>query len=381
MLAAKSWITPFNLHPLYIYVIAYMIGIWAQVHEHFYIACACIAIGLVLIRIIESSYFFQIAAFSLLFFIGGMYRIKQQIAPYTQLFSQKELTQVQCTGTVCDITTYKHPYFKQRITIETDTLHSRIEPSLAYGLEAYVYLFFPETESFEIGDEITIHNLALRTPQSRDALIKIVKNKVIGLHFQTKKNTSTHQKTLVSSWQHYFFDIKKRVTNSVCAHMDTATQAFYTSLFLGNKVVAPLSMYTTSRFSLWGISHHLARSGLHLIIVIWLWSTCIQRAPVSRSAKHSILILLGLIYYSFSWPTLSFNRACLSFLLYQCCAWIKDSLDPMQAIGWVTLCFLIVSPADLFSLDFQLSFGLTHAIAWFNHTNTKTRIDHNKIIA
>lgn len=369
-LYTTRWLTPFNVHPLYAYVIAYMFGICMQAQE-------CMLLGSILLTItcgvslLYTHFYKRMILFCILFFAAGAYRFYVTIEAYKNIFVfQSKEQPLWGTGTVCDISPHNHVYFKQKISLALNTLGTENETAHAEPCKGVIHLFAPEHDRYAIDDVITLHNLYLQNPRTKRDLIERTKDGVIALHFKTKKSR-LQKRSARDSAKRYLFNFKMTILTDAIQEMNQAAKTLYATLFLGNKKLLPLPATTTQQFNTWGISHHLARSGLHMVIVIWLWSLCIHRIPCSTSIKHGTLIALGLLYYFFSWPTLSFNRACFAFFLFHICSWNKIRLDALQAVAWATLCFLFVCPAHLFALDFQLSFGLTHALALFNHTQTK----------
>lgn len=384
MLTADRWITPYNLHPLSFFTLAYIAGILAQAYE----GCLVTFLSLVIISLVtwqsldaqntpivsckksKVSHAMVIGAGCTLFFTGGMARFFYEKISYDALFARQSSDRYTCTGRVCDIAAYTHPYFKKRITLAIDSLTCTTDPTFIYQKSAFIYVYVPAHENCQIDDEITIHQIVLKKPKTFSDFIRTMRSTVIALIFDSGTRY-TIKKAANYSWRHYFFDIRSQTASAVCQKLEKSLQPLYTALFLGNKTDLPITPYTASRFSLWGISHHLARSGLHLVIVVWLWLLFLQRLPISDTSKYGMLAFLGVIYYLLSWSSISFDRACLSFFLYKICSYRRTPLDPMHAISLVLLAFLLTCPAHLLCLDFQLSFGLTYALAWFNHAHTK----------
>ena len=177
-------------------------------------------------------------------------------------------------------------------------------------------------------------------------------------------------------WQRELLQIKLR------KKMSKETYAFFSSLFIGNKhsIKSKLDEFKIN-FKLWGISHHLARSGLHLIIFIIIWHFLLNLLPLPFIIKHSLSTLLVGIYAIFSWPSISFWRAFISYFFYKLSILFSISLHPLHAISAVCLFFLIINPLQIFFLDFQLSFLLTFCLAWISQLNHQHKLQFIKNIA
>ncbi|MBS1986472.1 ComEC/Rec2 family competence protein [Candidatus Dependentiae bacterium] len=398
MLSSDRWTTFYNLHPISFFVVSFAGGIAVQAHQSnmwvlilasllmlssswlVWSASLCNtgsipannlprAIRTRLLLLLSQN-MTPITFGCLLFFVAGMTRFSYEKTAYDALFSRSPSDRYFCTGRVCDITTYHHPYFKKRITITTDTISCVTDQSFSFKKKTVIYLYTPAHVTCSIDDEVSVDAIALKKPKTNADLIRTMRSGVIALIF-AQNNTYSIKKTTHQSLNRYLFDLRARTLRAVCAKIDSSLQPLYTALFLGNKHDIPMSGYITHNFSLWGISHHLARSGLHLIIAGWLLVLFLQRLPILERSRYLLLAVLGCSYYLLSWSSISFDRACFSFILYKIGNWGRTPLDPMHAISLVMLSFLCISPAYLLCLDFQLSFGLTYALAWFNHAHTK----------
>lgn len=129
-------------------------------------------------------------------------------------------------------------------------------------------------------------------------------------------------------------------------------------------------------FNNWGISHYLARSGLHLVIVVILLQFMLGFLPIPHLGKKLFLGGYLALYSLISWPAISFTRALLMVAL----ALGADFANrPTQAVHLVTIAtyiVLLLQPANLFYADFQLSFGLTFALAWANNVHRQRKRLH-----
>ena len=132
------------------------------------------------------------------------------------------------------------------------------------------------------------------------------------------------------------------------------------------------------KFKVWGIVHHLARSGLHLAIFILCWVFLLHFLPLSFMVKHLFLLIISLIYFFLSTPSISFIRAFHLFLLFTLSSLLKVPMTAFHAIILSSLITLLYNPYQLFFLDFQLSFYLTFCLAWLARLNKQKNILNNK---
>ncbi|MGB8366809.1 MAG: ComEC/Rec2 family competence protein, partial [Candidatus Babeliales bacterium] len=160
---------------------------------------------------------------------------------------------------------------------------------------------------------------------------------------------------------------KQRLFKNIEKKMSSKTFLFFSSLFLGNRTIQKEKIQSMSeQFKKWGISHLLARSGIHLTIFIFTWQAIFSLIPLSFALKQYILILISIVYFIFSWPSISFIRAFSIFMLYQLCTIINRPTHFLHFCLLTCFLFLIFNPMQLFFLDFQLSFSLTFVLGWFN---------------
>lgn len=129
-------------------------------------------------------------------------------------------------------------------------------------------------------------------------------------------------------------------------------------------------------FNNWGISHYLARSGLHLVIVVILLQFLLSLVPIGfRAKKLALGCYLGL-YSIISWPAVSFTRALLMVALAMGADIIHRPTQILHLIIVASYAVLLWQPANLFYADFQLSFGLTFVLAWANHVHRQRKRLH-----
>lgn len=165
------------------------------------------------------------------------------------------------------------------------------------------------------------------------------------------------------------FTLKTNLFNRIAHKMSRPVASFFGSLFLGNRhTYKSYIKQMKSHFCIWGLAHFLARSGLHLILFIFLWQLMLAKVPLPARYKYLILLVLTCIYTLLSWSSLSFLRAFATFCMYQLAALSNQQVSTVHMVTLLALATIIYNPIQLFFLDFQLSFGLTFALAWIYQT-------------
>ncbi len=159
---------------------------------------------------------------------------------------------------------------------------------------------------------------------------------------------------------------KEAVLERITKKMSAATAVFFSTLFLGK--TSHQSTFTDMRniCNYWGISHMLARSGLHLVIFIALFSFLFAYIPLYFRYKHCVIIGLLLLYTYLSWSSISFVRALMCMLLYHACAFLHIKISLLQALFVTATLIIFLNPYQSLFADFQLSFILTAALAGYS---------------
>ncbi len=137
------------------------------------------------------------------------------------------------------------------------------------------------------------------------------------------------------------------------------------ALFCGKKIKCEATAQAKRLFQYWGISHHLARSGLHLILLIGLLTLLFSCIPCSARRKQIVIIGMLFVYYSMTYSSIAFMRAFGMYVLYFICKQMSLPSKPIHTLLTTALFILITNPHHLFFLDFQLSFIATLLILWF----------------
>lgn len=138
-----------------------------------------------------------------------------------------------------------------------------------------------------------------------------------------------------------------------------------------------------SMFSYAGISHILAVSGLHIGVLVSALYFILKKI---KKPKYLKLIVLPIILFFYSYLcsfTPSVCRASIMAVLLALCDTFKIEYDALGSLGIAGIIILLVSPLQLFSVSFQLSFLCIFAIITLAPTieKTLTKIKIPKVLA
>ena len=220
-------------------------------------------------------------------------------------------------------------------------------------------------DNLQVADCIELKDITLSTPGDSPFSLYLYKQGHIGTLFMPMFCHTLIERpawSLARAIAHQ----KQLIFDRLRSTMDRPTFALFSTIFLGYKapVKRTIEQYK-SKFKQWGISHYLARSGLHLVIFIMIWHLVLNFLPVGYGSAQVLLMLLVLLYALLTWSSVSFERALYMFLIYRCFTIAAIAADYVQVLVLTTFVVLLLNPLHLLFLDFQLSFGLTFALAWF----------------
>lgn len=249
-----------------------------------------------------------------------------------------------------------------QLKIDTAFMGNKREPLL----EGYrIIVFSTERITAKIDDIIILKNVMLHASSEKNKS-HAMREKIIA-HIFCKNIPYKLFKRPAFSINRWIFNQKTRIARVVKSSMPTSAYHMYATIFSNEERLEDSKAKRS--FTLWGIGHYLARSGLHVIIFIALWHFILKFFPCDFFAKNIILMFLVALYWLFSWISLSFSRAIAGFFIQRTLFLCGLSVQSLHMLCLISYPLLLVNPIVAFGADFQLSFGLTWAIMWFfeNH--------------
>lgn len=266
----------------------------------------------------------------------------------------------QCTiqGKVCAINN-NNPSHKQ-ITLHTTSItmykkHHKIYKKIA--------IFTSNKDLIEVGSIIRIKNIKLSQPANKSFQLYLLKEDIW---------TTAHQNNLqfsivtpANKLQRQLNKISFTLTHTIQQKLTQAAACLYKYIILGIKDKNALAQKFKSQFQLWGTSHQLARSGLHVVMLIGALMLLLAIIPISYTTKLIVTGALLFIYALITPHSIAFLRAIYMYFAYLICKITKTPTLSIHIITCTALFVLIQNPFQLFALDFQLSFIATIIIILF----------------
>jgi len=373
MIIHKLFVPLPSLHPLFCITLAYIFGIcYAANLSNFLLSCLCIIFLTHLSWLCSRSttHFYMLTiGLSISFFTGQFlfYSQKQQFHSWNHQLVEP----VDIIATITDITACASKNYRFITTARIDKIHaSNYANKTPWQKATYSLIVYSQKKPCPlVQDQIFLSSVNISPPKRESWHKYALKNNIGGTLFCDKLqyNLIARPHWSIKRW---LWSVRQSFYERLLQKMSNTTATFYSLLFMGkfyqNK---KNSESMRSIFQLWGVLHYLARSGLHLVIFVMIWNFLLLAIPCSRKIRESLLLILSCIYFLLSWPSLSFVRAFTTYIFYKTSSIYARSSNTLHILTLVTLLFLLVNPTHLFCLDFQLSFGLTFALAWLQNTN------------
>lgn len=303
----------------------------------------------------------------------GMYTYQAQSKMPTPI-----LKNVFISGKIIDKTFTDSSFWRHRTRLDV----SKIKTSHGWlSCSFSLYIYSRNRVYGRVQDDIECGPLNIKRPTDDSFTLYLQREGVSATSFSPEMHSKVIQRPKFSFlnwifWQRELLQIKLR------KKLSPQTFSLFSSLFVGNrKPVTTLLAPHKQHFKKWGILHHLARSGLHLVVFIMIWHYLLNILPLSFISKHIIISFLLLFYFLFSWSSLSFLRAFIIYTLYKIGTLTHSKVHPLHTICSACLLLLIHNPFHLFFLDFQLSFLLSFFLLWIAHVDHQRNILYHKSLA
>ena len=356
--------------PLLAPLISIIIGIYAQ--QRFlipiqYPVCALLIISaLIVIALLFKKLSFATTLASPLLLCFGSILIHLQTTHHATKFSALEGHQLQLHATITDKGMWGEHNNKHWVRI---TVHEAFCPNTNTHNHTQFDLlcYFAYRKSICVDDAVVIHNAILKkqttkkradTASYQDYLIK---EGILCSLFLTGANKCTITSRPSWSIKRWLWQLRHTTYQSMRKKLSKTAFVYVGLMFLGNKEHDSLQQLRTT-FNQWGLTHYLARSGLHIVLFIMIWTFILGFIPAHIAIKRLLLILICFVYDLLSWASIPFARALYVFFLVKGGQFMGQQTNFLHLLSLVCLGILIFNPMQLFFLDFQLTFALTFTL-------------------
>jgi len=242
------------------------------------------------------------------------------------------------------------------------------------------FMYTKKTSSIEIDDIVLCPDLKLKPIPPSDFRLYLFKEGVSGTAFVfnfspilLKRSKCSYSRWLYQKQETLLLGLKKK--------MSRRSFAFFSSLFIGDRHRVKHAINGEKKFfERWGILHHLARSGLHLMLFIMIWHLLLSILPLPFLFKTFCIVLLSSLYFILTPWSVSFARGFELFLFYRLCTIFEWQIHSIHLLCIVAYLTLVYNPLHLFFLDFQLSFFCTFCLAWLAQLRRQKRYLSYKLL-
>jgi competence protein ComEC len=318
----------------------------------------------------ESKKALKILIVSCCSFVGGSSWTTYKLTKHRAFLDLVANRCVTLEGTVVDRQDHHNGKYQQILTVAVDSLR-RSSQNFAINREHSVKLYIKSPIPVDIGDALAYEKLFCSSSSPSDPKRNryLIREGLSALFFVNHSSyTLLERKKLpFENVKLYWARARYHLINRLRAKLEPATYSLFTSLFLGSPTESPSEIDLMRQdFTVWGIAHYLARSGLHVAVMLTAWSYLLRYVPFGLALRHLALLGVLLIFTLLSWTSVSFARAVLTYSVARIALILNVQAHPLHILALT--CFLTLghNPFHLFFLNFQLSFGLAWALAWIS---------------
>jgi ComEC/Rec2-related protein len=236
---------------------------------------------------------------------------------------------------------------------------------------AYIQIYSKEKAALQEADYVCIHHACIAKTYDKNIQLFLHKYSIKGSVFCIKlRYTHKTDKCPVSFIYDSYIRIKKIIQNiymrsvtSLKNHMNKDMYTLFLSLFLGH--THPHNHHHRKVFDRWGISHYLARSGLHIALLIGILHIFFMYIPCPLVIRYTIVWFILSCYACLSISSVSFIRTYMLYIIYMLGVFMNVPAYPLHALSLVSFACLLYNPFFILCIDFQLSFFLTYGLMLF----------------
>ena len=247
-----------------------------------------------------------------------------------------------------------------------------VQPVTAPGQteKAKILIRFREPVALHYGDHLEVEGV-LRQPQGRrnpggfDYRAYLVRRQAFGILYpdRNREIVPTHQSGFLPlRWTER---LRRRVESVIdLAYREIPVHAqILRGMFLGQRSALPPSILEAFHKS--GTIHILAVSGLHVGLIAAVCFLCFSLLRLPRKMTCLLTIASVIIYACLVGFRASVLRALLLVIFFLIRMIIDRDADLINLLAFVALSLLVVNPAQLWDVGFQLSFAAVASIVYF----------------
>ncbi len=242
---------------------------------------------------------------------------------------------------------------------------SHIDYAPASGIFKFFAYIAP---SLAVGDSAVFFKVTASADANKEKLLPYaLRDHQIGICFTPYVYArKLPEKTYYGIWIAWWHSWREQLYTYIKSLLPDKVFTYFSALFFGNKDREDF-LDIRAKFTRWGLTHYLARSGLHISLLISLWAGVLRFIPIPFPLKAIVLSIILFVYDHLSWASISFNRSLWLWFFYLG-GWLSsNAASPIFGLIHLALAILLYNPWQAECLDFQLSFFLTMILMLYGH--------------
>ena len=257
---------------------------------------------------------------------------------------------------------FEEIYLKQNliVTIISDNIEEEYANKYIGRLEKYnikIYVLIDKNTKFEYGDILKINGNVNEPEEQRNAYgfdykqyLKSI-NVVGSIYLEDYKILGKRY----NIFEKFIYDLQKSIQERIYKIIKSENKYLLEALILGNKENVSSEINTIFKDS--SLSHMIAISGTHIIIIITLLYKAFDFIKLGKRNKYYISILIIFMYMFIAGATASVIRACIAIIFELISKLVHKKSNIYVKMCISAMMILILNPYSIVNTGFILSYG------------------------
>lgn len=223
---------------------------------------------------------------------------------------------------------------------------------------ARIQIFSKKHPLLKAGDSAEFKNLKFENIKNPEYEKYLLKENIHGITYCSSLVVTllAQKKSITHYIRQRFLQLEKKTSIMLSKN----SYVLFSSLFLGSKKYSEsLDLSIKDFFNRWGINHFLARSGLHVTLILFFIMFLGRLFLVPFRYLTLVTCFFMILYSLISYSSVSFLRAFIMSLLSLLCLVKRVPVNSLHLLTITSAILLIYNPFLSLFLDFQLTFLLT----------------------
>lgn len=258
-----------NIPPLFIITLFFIVGIIWHTTLIPFLAILVLLLFCALFAHLKQLPFPKQLILCSFFVCTGAWLHQKELRDYDDFYTFAHNKKITVTGTVIDKSEVIQHY--KKLTAITLAINDVATAQCTQTSNKTLIIYTESNNSTVVGDTVTFYNIYCKKPSNESFQRYQIKEQIVATIFDDAPSYTINNHP-TWSLRYWIWSQKKRLLDSLANKLSPNGFRFFSSLFLGNRACIKAELEETNeQFKIWGISHFLARSGLHLALFIFIW--------------------------------------------------------------------------------------------------------------